>query len=72
MVVAMTQRSQRTQELLDSHPDSTAGTDPRAKSVNGVGICMAWSIQALKMDCRVVASQAPNVARVVNSIEENN
>jgi osmotically-inducible protein OsmY len=61
------------QELLDSHPGIGAPRSIRARSVNGVVYLRGMVDTGLeKWTAETVASQAPNVARVVNSIEENN
>jgi osmotically-inducible protein OsmY len=61
------------QELLDSHLELGPPRSIRAQSVNGV-VYLHGMVDTgqEKRTAETVASQAPNVARVVNSIEENN
>jgi hypothetical protein len=61
------------QDLLDSHRGLGPPRSIRAQSANGVVYLRGMVDTGLeKWTAETVALQAPNVARVVNSIEENN
>jgi osmotically-inducible protein OsmY len=61
------------QELLDSHPEFAAPASIRVQSIDHVLYLRGMVDTGFeKWTAESLASQAPNVARVVNSIVENN